>query len=271
MGGHRHPHLVGDVVLRQRRVDPHEALRRGVGTGRVAALHLAEELLGLRLEPVGHPGAGQPLGGQRQRQVEPEGDVGLAHRAAAAVLHPALQRRQHLQVEPAAGALVGEGGVGETVAQHHLAAGQGRFDHLLQMVAPGGEDQQRLGQRVHRVLQHQGAEFFGQRRAARLPGDGDRPALRAERVGDAVDMRALARTVDALERNEDAVRHRKGYFLRWYWSTARLCSSSDGLKWLVPSPRETKYSACVASGCTAASSAARPGMAMGVGGRPVRV
>ena len=41
--------------------------------------------------------------------------------------------------------------------------------------------------------------------------------------------------------------------------------------YMLPSPRATKYSAWVRAGCTAAISAALPGMAMGVGGRPRRV
>ena len=58
---------------------------------------------------------------------------------------------------------------------------------------------------------------------------------------------------------------------RWYLLTARLCSSSEPLKWLLPSPRATKYSAFVCAGCTAAINEALPGMAIGVGGRPARV
>lgn len=58
---------------------------------------------------------------------------------------------------------------------------------------------------------------------------------------------------------------------RWYLLTARLCSSSEPLKWLLPSPRATKYSALVCAGCTAAINEALPGMAIGVGGRPARV
>ena len=58
---------------------------------------------------------------------------------------------------------------------------------------------------------------------------------------------------------------------RMYLFTARLWASRLSLNSLVPSPRETKYSAFVCAGCTAAISAALPGMAIGVGGRPARV
>ncbi|MNL85187.1 hypothetical protein D3C87_2134180 [compost metagenome] len=42
-------------------------------------------------------------------------------------------------------------------------------------------------------------------------------------------------------------------------------------KWLLPSPRATKYSASDGAGVVAAASEAMPGSAIGVGGRPVRV
>jgi hypothetical protein len=41
-------------------------------------------------------------------------------------------------------------------------------------------------------------------------------------------------------------------------------------KWLVPSPLATKYRNLPGAGCTAASSEALPGIAIGVGGRPAR-
>jgi hypothetical protein len=74
-------------------------------------------------------------------------------------------------------ALVGKGGVGEAVADHHLATRQRRLDHLHQVVAAGRKGHQRLGQRVHGVVQQQGAQLFGQRRAAGLARERDRAAL----------------------------------------------------------------------------------------------
>jgi len=51
-------------------------------------------------------------------------------------------------------------------AQHDGAARQGRLDAGVQMVAACGEDQQRLAQCVHRLVQHQLAQLFGQGTAA---------------------------------------------------------------------------------------------------------
>ena len=142
------------------------------------------------------------------------------------------------------------------------------------MVPARGKHQQRLGQGVHGFVQYQAAQGFGQRGATGFAGQRHHPALGAECVGQSLDVGGFARAIDAFKADEQArggcivQRH---HLPRWYWLTARLCSSSDGLKWLLPSPLATKYSARVCAGCTAASSAALPGMAMGVGGRPARV
>ncbi|MPN51484.1 hypothetical protein SDC9_199130 [bioreactor metagenome] len=73
------------------------------------------------------------------------------------------------------------------------------------MVAPGRKGDQRLGQRVHGVMQHQGAQLFGQRRAAGLARERDHPALIAKSLGQCLDMRGLARTVDAFETDEQTL------------------------------------------------------------------
>ena len=54
---------------------------------------------------------------------------------------------RRLIIDPAAGALVGAGGVGEAIAHHPVAPLQRRADQPLDVVAPGGVHQQGLGQR----------------------------------------------------------------------------------------------------------------------------
>ena len=108
---------------------------------------------------------------------------------------------------------------------------------LVQVVASRREDEQRFGQRVHRLVQHQLAQALGERRAARLARAQHRRAGGAQAPGHGVDVRRLAGTVDALERDE-ARRH--GYLPRWYLSTARLCAARLSLNSLLPSPRDTK-------------------------------
>ena len=229
------------------------------------------------LKAVGHTGAGQALCRHLGGQCKPDRLVWLSNIFAFQRrngLDPLLQNREQFKIEAAPTALVGEGGVGEAVAQHHIAPCQRRLDHGQQMVPPGRKHQQRLGERVHGLVQHQAAQGFGQRRATGFAGQCHRPALGSEGIGQPLDMGGFAGPVDAFKADEQA---RSGgvvqshHLPRWYWLTARLCSSSDGLKWLLPSPLATKYSARVCAGCTAASKAALPGMAMGVGGRPARV
>ena len=128
-------------------------------------------------------------------------------RRSPAPLHPLLQRRQHLRIEIAARALVGEGGVGEAIAQHHVAASQRGLDDLHDVVAPRREHQQRFGQRVHRLFEDEPAQGFGQRRAAGLARAHDRAAPRLEKRLHRVEMARLAGAIDAFERQKQAVTH----------------------------------------------------------------
>ena len=72
------------------------------------------------------------------------------------------------------------------------------------MVAPGGKHQQCFGHRVHGVVEHHLANALRQRRATRLPGQGQRPALRPKCLGQTVNMGGLASTVYAFETDKDA-------------------------------------------------------------------
>jgi hypothetical protein len=85
-----------------------------------------------------------------------------------------------------------------------VAASQRWLDGLAQVVAPGGEDQQRFGQGIHRLVQHQFAQRFGQRRATRLAGAQDRVAARPQPGLRGVEVRGLAGAVDALGGDEAA-------------------------------------------------------------------
>ena len=67
-----------------------------------------------------------------------------------------------------AAALVGVGRVGEAVAQHPVAARERRADHLLEVLAPRREHEQRLGVVRHRLAQQQLAQLLAERRAAGL-------------------------------------------------------------------------------------------------------
>ena len=64
--------------------------------------------------------------------------------------------------------MIGEGRIGEAVAQDDVAPRQRRFDDLHEMVATGCKHDERLGQRVHRIVQRESSQLFGKRRSTRL-------------------------------------------------------------------------------------------------------
>jgi hypothetical protein len=120
-------------------------------------------------------------------------------------LHPLFERRQHRGVEAAPRALVGEGGVGEAVAQDDIAARERRLDHAHDMVAPRREHQQRLGQRIHRLAEDHRAQRFGDRRAAGLARAHDLPAAGLEQRFERIDVARFSGAVDAFERQEQTL------------------------------------------------------------------
>ena len=223
----------------------------GVDAGKAARIALLatgitignapEKLNRLRLELVRHAGTGQPLGSFFRGQIKPDGERRL-HQCGLgrAGLNHELELFEDGFVKATAAALVGKGRVGESVTQDHITPGQRRQNDAAQMVAPGGKHQQRLGQRVHRIVEHQRAQLFSQRRATRLTGQRDRPALGLEGVGQRADVGGFTGTVNAFKADEKPRLVRHAQRPRMYLLTARLCSSSVALNWLLPSPRATK-------------------------------
>lgn len=65
------------------------------------------------------------------------------------------------------------------------------------MVAPRGKGQQGLGVRVHGVVQQQMAQLLGQRRSARLTGQGDGVPRLAQGGGQGIQVRGFARAINA--------------------------------------------------------------------------
>ena len=154
-------------------VDAGEARRVGLGArARSPAATRRKNSTGCDSNLSGTRAPARRCGRHLGRQVEPQRQVGLRAAAAGSAgrLHPAVQLRQHRQVEAAPAALVGEGGVGEAVAQHHVAARQRRLDHLH----AGGRAAPRTSAAPRSagpwLVQHQRAQLFGQRRAAGLAG-----------------------------------------------------------------------------------------------------
>ena len=112
-----------------------------------------------------------------------------------------------------AAALVSESRIGESVAQHHFSACQGGLYDLDNVVAPGGKNQQRLGQGIHGRMQHHLAQLFRQGGSTGLTGDADGVANGAQSRCHGVDVGGFAGTVNAFHADEKSVH--ADYFLRW--------------------------------------------------------
>ena len=87
------------------------------------------------------------------------------------------------------------------------------LDHPT-VVAPRRKDKQRLGQRIHRRMQHEAAQLFGERRSARLARRHHVQPARAQQIDDRGDMRALAGAVDAFKSDEFSLASRQSLLLR---------------------------------------------------------
>ena len=144
------------------------------------------------------------------------------------------EARDELAAHALAGALIGDGGVGEAVADDEVASGERGLDDARHVVGARREHEQRLEDRRHRLGEDRLPQALGELRAAGLARHDDVRALRAHRVGDEFDVGRFAGAVDAFQRQE---LHRPPR--SWYFVTARLCSSIERENWLVPSPRET--------------------------------
>ncbi len=128
------------------RVDHRAALRLGPGDRQEGVAQPGVEVEGLGLEPVGRPAPSAPARGRAGEaglggEVEDQGQVGPGRAD-----DDPLQGGDDARIEAARGALVGPGRVDEAVAQHGLAAAERRADQPVEMVDPGGAEQQGLGE-----------------------------------------------------------------------------------------------------------------------------
>ncbi|MNE26489.1 hypothetical protein D3C80_1198580 [compost metagenome] len=106
-----------------------------------------------------------------------------------------FQNRDTLDRQTTTAALIGIGGVRETVTQHHSPAGQRRADDLRQVLGASGEHQQQLGVGRHAFVagrQQQFTHLFRQRRTAWLTGQHHVQAVLAQARGQVVAIGALA-------------------------------------------------------------------------------
>jgi hypothetical protein len=178
--------------------DPHA---RGLGPGacQVRFAHTPEKGLVLTLEAV------ELLARAREASAR-HFVVAVEHERAVrreTGMGSAAQPLDELERYALAGALVGVGRVEESVAHHPASRLERGTDHLAHVVRARGEDKQRLGQGIHRLLQDRLAQLLGEVGAAGLARDDRAPARGAgDRVGDELQVRGLARAVDALQGDE---------------------------------------------------------------------
>ena len=139
---HRARRIAFDLGPGGRRIDADEAIGRCLHAREIAGAHPFEEGEVLGLETVGGAGFGAPLRRDLRLEVEPEREIGLQ-----ALLDGELEAPEQREIQAAAEALVGEGGIGETIAEHDLAPPQRRRDDALDVIAARGEDEQGFGER----------------------------------------------------------------------------------------------------------------------------
>ena len=130
--------------LRERGIEQAVALWRALGALQVRLAHRLEEGLPFLLESVQAATGGGAGQADLDRQVEHQGQVGTQR-----PLDEALEGGDALSGQPAATALVGVGGIGEAIAQHHRTARQRRADDLGQVLGTRRKHQQQFSIRCH--------------------------------------------------------------------------------------------------------------------------
>ncbi len=165
----------------------------------VAGADALEERQVLRFEAVGSPGLGPALCGDGRVEIEPEREIGLQ-----ALLHCNLQLLEQGERLATTEALVREGGIGEAIAEHDVAARQRRRDDAADVVAARGKDQQCLRDGVHRRVQHHLPQGLGELGAAGLARHHHVATSLAQACRRRLDVRRLAGPVDAFEGDESA-------------------------------------------------------------------
>jgi len=118
-----------------------------------------------------------------------------------------VQRKHWFAAQLAAAALVSFGGVGEAIAKHHAAFGEGGLDDFLDVLRARSKHQRQLGQRRKAgsgCIKQKLANFLSGGRTAGLARYHHRYAVRAEHAGQPLDLRALAAAVEPFEGDEPA-------------------------------------------------------------------
>ncbi len=166
-------------------------------------------------------------------QIEEQREVGQH-----AARRSQIQLADHLGIEAASVALVGDGGVGVAVGQHDAARAEPGLDALDDVLPPGGQEQEHLGQRIGTALEEP-AHTLAERCAIRLACLLDGMALAFQPARQPEHLGGLARALDPFECNEHSPHVNAsgresrncstvpGAHQRWPSSRARLRDASD--------------------------------------------
>ena len=114
---------------------------------------------------------------------------------------------KQLLIQAAAVALIGEGGVGETVAEHGPAGGQGRGDDLLHMLGASRSVEEELGERDHGPVagvQEDGPHLVGDGAPPGFAGEENGVSRSLQSLGQESDLGGLAASFDPLKGYEQA-------------------------------------------------------------------
>jgi len=192
--------LLGYLLRGNAGVDQAHPLRLRPGNGQIPGTDGLEEFPGLGLEAIrcGSLACTRKTGGHRQ--IEKQGQVGT-HGALDVV----LEKGDAPRVDTAAAALIGIGGIRETVAEHPGSLLQGWPNLVRDVLCTRGEHEKKLGIDRHPFtgsIEQQRPDTLADDRSTRLPGGQyiDAPVLQA--APDDSELSRFARTLDALQCDE---------------------------------------------------------------------
>ena len=161
--------------------------------------HTGEEVGFLLLKAVFIAAAFDTRQRNLQRHVEQDGEAGTK-----VALHPLFELGNIGLRQAAAAALVGEGGIGETVGHHGYAVLQRGQDNAVDMLGAGGKHEQGFGTQpgLSFRVEQQAAQGFAQGCAAWLAGEQDGALLCGKPFSDHGQLGGFAGAVDAVEGDE---------------------------------------------------------------------
>jgi hypothetical protein len=131
-----------------------------------------------------------------------DGEVGIE-----AATHGFVQAQDAFAPELAPAALVGFGGISETIAEDDVAAVQGGRDDFGDALGAVGEHEAELGHGIEVLgfgVEEQAADAVADAGASRLAGNGDRKALGFKISGELAQLGGFAGAVEAFEGEEKA-------------------------------------------------------------------